>query len=96
MPQGAARMLACNRLRIDPGDGSPVLEYRIENDRVESRTLTGWRQLAPEEISSHVAANTVVAAWLHRRMGLHKLLRACTPGLLGTNNDETLTDQKAA
>lgn len=74
-------MLACKRLRIDSGDGSPVLDYRIEKDRVESRGLnTSWRQLAPEEISSHVMANTVVAEWLRRRMGLHKLLRACSPG----------------
>ncbi len=73
-------MPACNRLRIDSGDGSEVLEYRIENDRVESRTLdTSWRQLPPEEISSHVMANTIVAEWLRRRMGVHKLLRSCSP-----------------
>lgn len=71
-------MLACNRLRIHSGDGCPLIDYRIEEDRVESRRLnTGWRQLAPEEISSHVMANTVVAEWLLRRMGLHQLLRAC-------------------
>ncbi len=90
-------MLACNKLRIDSRDGSPVLEYRIEDDRVETRTLdTNWRQLPPEEISSHVAANTVVAEWLRRRMGLHKLLRSCNPGLLGTNYDPNLRDQKPA
>jgi hypothetical protein len=32
-------MLACNRLCIDPCDGSLVAEYRIENGYVESRTL---------------------------------------------------------
>ena len=31
--------LACNRLRIDPSDGSPVVDYRIEDGRVERRTL---------------------------------------------------------
>jgi hypothetical protein len=30
-------MLAFNRLRIDPGDGCPAVEYRIEDDQVESR-----------------------------------------------------------
>ena len=80
-------MLACNRLRIESGDGCPVLDYRIEKDRIEARRLnTGWRRLAPEEISSHVMANTVVAAWLCRRMGLHKLLRACTPEFPSTNS----------
>lgn len=75
-------MLPCNRLRIDSGDGTPVLDYRIERDRIESRRLnTDWRQLAPEEISSHVMANTVVAEWLRCRIGLHKLLRACSPGI---------------
>src|SRR5260370_40196703 len=29
--RGRCRMLACNRLRIDPCDGSPVADYRIEN-----------------------------------------------------------------
>ena len=32
-------MLKCNRLRLDPGNGSPVVDYRIENGCVESRTL---------------------------------------------------------
>ena len=73
-------MLMCNTLRIECSDGSPILDYRIENDRVESRRLnTNWRQLPPEEITSHVMANTVVAKWLSRRMGIHKLIRACIP-----------------
>jgi hypothetical protein len=79
-------MLACNRLRIDPGNGFPVIDYRIENGRVESRTLPsevdtriemGWQRLTPEQISSHVMADTVVAYWLRRKMGTHRLLRAC-------------------
>jgi hypothetical protein len=80
-------MLACNRLRIDPGDGSPVVDYRIENGCVESRSLetaTEWHRLTPDELSSHVMAETVVAQWLHRRMGDRRLIRACAPS---TNND---------
>jgi hypothetical protein len=77
-------MLACNRLRIDSGKGSPVLEYKIENDRVEGREFsfesgdeTGWQRLTSEQISSHVMADTVLARWLRGRMGLYRLLRAC-------------------
>ena len=82
-------MLACNRLRIDPCDGSPVVDYRIDNGCVESRTLeTGveegaapdkqWEQVTPEQLSSHVMANTAVAQWLLSRLGVHRLIRACT------------------
>jgi hypothetical protein len=82
-------MLACNRLRIDPCDGSPAVDYRIEDGCIESRTLetateTGtatekqWQRLTPEQLSSHVMADTVVAHWLCRRMGVHRLIRACT------------------
>ena len=83
-------MLACKRLRIDPCDGSPVVDYRIENGIVESRTLEmaaeggaktdeRWQRLTSEQLSSHVLANTVVAQWLLRRMGVHRLIRACNP-----------------
>ena len=91
-------MTACNRLRIDHGDGSCVADYRIENGYVESRTLeTGgesgttekrWQRLTPEQVSSHVMADTVVGQWLRRRMGAHKLIRACTQssnGALGSS-----------
>jgi len=81
-------MPACNRLRIDPCDGTRVVDYRIENGWVESRTLeTGpskgtatdqqWRRLTPEELSSHVMADTVVARWLRGRMGVYRLMQAC-------------------
>ncbi len=84
-------MLACNRLRIDPGDGSPAVDYRIENGWVESRILEtaderngavekSWQRLTPEQLSSHVMADTVVARWLCRRMGVHELIRACNQG----------------
>lgn len=86
-PIPRCRMLACNRLFIDPCDGSPVVDYRIENDCVESRTLEAaergtttekrWQRLTPEQLSSHVMADTVVAQWLRRRMGVHRLVRAC-------------------
>jgi len=58
-------MLTCNRLRIDPGDSSPIVDYRIENGRVECRMLYGpegdhqWRLLMPEELSSHVISAEV-------------------------------------
>jgi hypothetical protein len=81
-------MLACNRLRIDPGDGSPIAEYRIGNGWVEGRTLgtaecgtttdQRWQRLTPEQLTSHVMEGTVVARWLRKRMGLHSLVRACT------------------
>src|SRR5690348_13879913 len=83
-------MLACNRLRIDPGNGSPAVEYRIEDEFVESRTLETdaarrsvpasekrWQRLTPEQLTSRVMANTVVAHWLRYRMGVHRLVRAC-------------------
>ncbi len=83
-------MLAFNRLRIDRCDGSPVADYRIEKDWVESRTLElaaecdpstterRWQRLTSEQLKSHVMAHTVVAQWLSRRMGVHRLIRACT------------------
>ena len=84
-----SRMPVCNRLRIDPKDGSPEVDYRIENDRVECRNVgtaaqgsaaleLAWQRLTPEQLTSHVMANTVVAYWLSRRLGVHALIRACS------------------
>ena len=75
--------MACNNLRIDLGDGSLAVDYRIEKGYVETRTLQAdnahsWQRLTPDEITSHVMADTVVARWLRRRMGIHRLIRACT------------------
>lgn len=83
-------MLACNRLRIDPGNGSSAVDYRIESGFVESRTLETdaqrrstlatekqWHRLTPEQLTSRVMVDKVVAQWLLRRMGLHGLVRAC-------------------
>jgi hypothetical protein len=87
-PPERRSVLACTRLRIDPYDGSPVVEYRIDNGRVEHRNIraasqTGsqieghWYTLTPDEVASHVMASTVVAHWLARRLGVHALIRAC-------------------
>ena len=79
-------MLACNRLRIDL-DGSLAVDYRIENGRVEQRTVEmaadgieekEWQPLTSEQVSSHVLADTVVARWLRRRIGIFRLMRACS------------------
>lgn len=78
------------RLRIDPGDGSFVADYRLVNGIVEMRVLdpagqidpwTGspWQQLGPEDLAAHIESNTAVARWLERRMGFRALLRACQP-----------------
>ena len=80
-------MMAFNTLRIDAGDGSPIVHYRIENGRVERRLVEAveeeiepnWRPLTPEEITAHVMAHTVIAHWLRRRMGLSQLMQACSP-----------------
>jgi hypothetical protein len=96
-------MLACNRLRIDPGKGSPVVEYRIENDHVESCEIasetgatveTGWRRLTTEQISSHVVADTVLARWLRARMGLYRLLRACGGDAFRQGDARTATQDR--
>ena len=92
-------MLACNTLRIDRDDASAVAHYRIEDDRVESRTLHTatdgnpdteklWQRLTPEQLSSHVMRDTVVAVWLRRRMGVHPLIRACSQHFPSANEAE--------
>jgi hypothetical protein len=81
-------MLAWNRLRIDCGNGSRAVDYRIENGSVESRSLRlrndetvvarqQWHRLTPEELSSLVKSNQVLAQWLTRRMGVFAVVRAC-------------------
>ena len=84
----ADRRPAWNKLRVDPGDGSPVEDYRIENGHVEMRVLDfgldsdahrQWRRLTREQLISHVMSNTLLAQWLQRRMGVHPLIRACAP-----------------
>jgi len=81
-------MLTFNRLRIDLSDGCPAVEYRIADDHVDSRVFGSaaersggieapWQRLTPEQLRSHVMAGTAVARWLSRRMGVHRLIRAC-------------------
>ncbi len=101
-------MLECNRLRIDPGDGSPPVDYRIADGCVESRILEtaaegsgaierSWQRLTPEQLSSHVMSDTVVAHWLCRRMGLHQLIRACNQDFKSANEEvHARPDQIAA
>jgi hypothetical protein len=78
-------MLIPNTLRIDRGNGSYIIDYRIQDGGVESRILDstnvgtefGWRPVSPKQLVSYVISNNVVAHWLRRRMGLRALLRAC-------------------
>jgi hypothetical protein len=75
-------MLECNKLRVDPGNGCPALEYRVEGGSVEYRVVAGgteelWRPLSSEQLSSHVMEGTVVAHWLRRRIGVYRLMQAC-------------------
>ena len=81
-------MLGRNRLRIDPNDGSSGVEFRIEKGAVESRSIGKraqrgtvtegqWNQLMPEQVASHVLADTVVGHWLFRILGIRSLIRAC-------------------
>ena len=88
-------MQNCNTLRIDPADGSAVIEYRIDGEHVESRQLRegrngDWKQLTPEQLTAQVLAQTVLAYWLRRRMGLHPLIRACSNASLTPESRETL------
>jgi hypothetical protein len=90
-------MLACNKLCIDPCDGSPGVDFRIENGCVETRagidSTQPWQRLTPEQLSSHVMSNTVVAQWLSGRLGVRRLIRACTSS---TNNEVQESSEQVA
>jgi hypothetical protein len=70
---------------LDSVNHSPVKEYRInKNGKVEARMLdcdteqgNDWAEVSPEQLSSHVKKNTVVARWLERNLGWRRLLQAC-------------------
>jgi hypothetical protein len=90
-------MLTSNRLRIDLGDGSCAVDYKIDYGRVESRILESaekgsviekpWHLLTAKELTSHVMADTVVAHWLRHRMGIHRLIQACNQDSSFVSND---------
>jgi hypothetical protein len=75
------------RLRLEAQSGSDIEEYRVYHGRVEVRSgrsvgpdelsETGWGQLTPQQLRTHVERNTVVAQWLERRLGWRPLLQAC-------------------
>lgn len=87
--------MACNTLRIDAGDESPIMDYRIENGRVESRiaasadseeaSQTDWKPVSAEELSAHVISGTILSHWLRRRMGVFRLVRACSSDASSTD-----------
>jgi hypothetical protein len=102
-------MLACSRLRIDPGNGSPAVDYRIESGFVESRTLETdaakgsmpaiekpWQRLTPKQLTSRVMADRVVAQWLRHRMGLHGLIRACSQEFVSLNSLVLKSNERTA
>ena len=106
---GRLRMLAFNRLRIDPGNGSPAVDYRIENGFVESRTLETdetkrstpaiekeWQRLTPEQLTSRLMADTVLLRWLRHRMGVYRLIRACNQDSSSPNNPALESSNRAA
>jgi hypothetical protein len=76
------------RLTVEFGDDSRVDEYRIRGRQIEFRPWcrgntalpnSGWRQLAAEDISMHLALHTVVSEWLMLRMDQGVLRRIQNP-----------------
>jgi len=87
--KGLTVRMGFTRLLINRNDGSPVVEYRIENGCVERRILEPvangscaiegqWQRFTPEQLASHLKANTILAHWVSRRFGVHSLIRACS------------------
>jgi len=90
--------MTCNRLRIDVSDGFVVVDYRIENGRVERRITevptegrivsdVEWERLTPEQLRSEILAQNVVARWLSLRLGLPALIRACSQRSLSVSDE---------
>lgn len=98
-------LITWNKLRIDPNDGSPILEYRIQNGRVEHRSQAAvqrdipsemhWQQLTPEQLTSHATLGTVLPMWLSRRLGVHSPIRTCTQHSLPIDNRVQQSSQYA-
>ena len=91
--------MACKTLRLDPGDGFLIKDYRIEEGHVEMRVLNlkhgpqgrrQWQRITREQLIAHVMENTVVAQWLQRRMGVRPLLRVCAPAIAMRQNSQNL------
>jgi len=98
MPAERVRM-AVQTLHIDPNDGSPPVNYRIEHGRVERRTVElaapeggaieeQWKGLTPEQLASEIVSSAVFARWLSRRAGVYSLIRACCHRLYASVSDE--------
>src|SRR4051812_17358427 len=90
-------------LRLEAADG--IEEYRVHNGDVEVRQLQYpieedrvWYRLTAEELKRHVDRNTVVAQWLIRRLGWHRLLRACVAeqNLYHLDEAESTANRRAA
>lgn len=72
-------------LRLEGQNGRVAEEYRIRDGQIEVRQFSGfgeegdvdWRSLSPQDLSSHVMRDTVVAQWLKHRLGWKRLLQAC-------------------
>jgi hypothetical protein len=71
-------------LRLEAQDGTALEEYRVRDGEIEVRQLQNateddreWHRVSPDELSSHVYRNTVVAQWLKYRLGRTRLLRRC-------------------
>ena len=79
-------MLGWNRLRVESGNGTAGMDYRIRDGQVECRAIdvsslangARWRQLSADELRSLVLANPLLAKWLSHRMGVFQLVRACS------------------
>jgi hypothetical protein len=75
------------RLRLETQDRSTGREYRVNEGKVEVRSLQSrgqdhspegrWHRLTSQQLSIHVERKTVVAQWLERRLGWKRLLQAC-------------------
>jgi len=80
-------------LRLEPLDGSAPMEYKIEDETVEVRTLDPhavdhWHTLSSNDLRTHVERRTVVAEWLQHRLGWRRLLQKCV-------NEEDSRDRAA-
>ena len=102
-------MLAINRLRIDPGNGSPAVDYRVKKGFVESRTVETdagkkgtpaiekrWQRLTPGQLTARVMADTVVLHWLCHKMGVYRLIRACNQDSSSPNNPALESSNRTA